>query len=205
MNHDPLVILDFETTGLSPERGDRITEVGLVRVERGRIVDRFESLANAGVRVPAHITAFTGITQAMVDSAPHAADVMRRAVDFIGDTPVVAHNAAFDRRFFLHECRRGDIGVLSQPFLCSMRLARRVYPDIRSHSLAELGRVLELGYGRRAHRAGADAEVTAQLVLRLAEAIGLRHGDEPVTEKLLRRVMSQPRARAAARAHRLCA
>lgn len=205
MNHDPLVILDFETTGLSPERGDRITEVGLVRVERGRIVDRFESLANAGVRVPAHITAFTGITQAMVDSAPHAADVMRRAVDFIGEAPVVAHNAAFDRRFFLQECRHGGIGVLSQPFLCTLRLARRVYPELRSHCLAELVRVLQLRSSGRAHRAAADAEVTAQLMLRLAGDLGELYRDEPVSERLLRRVMSLPRSRMPVRADRLCA
>lgn len=205
MNHDPLVILDFETTGLTPERGDRITEIGLVRIESGRIVDRFESLANCGVRVPAHITAFTGISQAMVDAAPPVDDVMRQAVDFIGETPVVSHNAAFDQRFFVRECRYGRVGVVMQPFLCTLRLARRVYPELRSHCLAELVRVLQLHSSGRAHRAAADAEVTAQLMLRLADDISGLYRDEPVSERLLRRVMSLPKAKMPIRADRLCA
>ena len=61
MTHDPLVILDFEPTGLHPERGDRITEIGLVRIEAGRITDRYSSLANAGTRLSAPIQAYTGI------------------------------------------------------------------------------------------------------------------------------------------------
>jgi DNA polymerase III subunit epsilon len=121
---DPLVVLDFETTGLQPERGDRITEVGLVRIEDGRIVERFESLVNCDARVPAHITTFTGITQRMVDEAPPATDVMRVVADFIGEASVVSHNATFDQRFFIRECRIARIGVLVQPFICTRRPMR---------------------------------------------------------------------------------
>src|SRR5205085_12619947 len=70
-----------------------ITEVGLVRIENGQITDRFQSLVNCSVRVPASITAYTGISQQMVDAAPGAHDVMRAVVDFIGDSALVAHRS----------------------------------------------------------------------------------------------------------------
>jgi DNA polymerase-3 subunit epsilon len=189
---DPLVVLDFETTGLQPERGDRITEVGLVRIEGGRIVDRFESLVNSDARVPSHITAFTGITQRMVDEAPPVTDVMRVVTNFIGEASVVSHNATFDQRFFIRECRIARIGMLVQPFICTLRLARRVYPELRSHSLAELIRALRLPTRGVAHRAAADAEATAELLLRLSHDLELIYGDELVSDQLLRRVMRTP-------------
>ena len=74
----PIVMLDFETTGLSPEGGDRITEVAALRIAGGQIVDRYVSLVNCGVRVPSFITQLTGITQAMVDGAPPAAEAAAR-------------------------------------------------------------------------------------------------------------------------------
>lgn len=188
----PLVVLDFETTGLAPERGDRITEVGLVRIDSGRIVDRFQSLVNCGARVPRHITAYTGISQQMVDDAPPVADVMRKAAAFIGETAVVSHNATFDQRFFVRECRRLRIGMVIEPFICSMRLARRVYPQLRSHSLAELARVLQLHATGAAHRAAVDAELTAELMLHMGHDLQKIHADAPITAQLLRRVQDTP-------------
>jgi DNA polymerase-3 subunit epsilon len=205
MTLQPLVILDFETTGLQPERGDRITEVGLVRIEGGRIVDRFESLVNCSVRVPSHITAFTGITQRMVDGAPPVGDVMRVVADFIGEDSVVSHNATFDQRFFIRECRLARIGMLVQPFICTLRLARRVYPELRSHSLGELVRVLGLTWHGAAHRAAADADVTAELMLRLTQDLEPLYADELVSDQLLRRVMRTPVGKMPARLEKLCA
>ncbi len=159
MLHEPLVVLDFETTGLQADAGDRITEVGLVRIEGGCITARYQSLVNCDVRVPDYITVFTGITQRMVDGAPPVAQVMREVAAFIGETSVVAHNASFDQRFFLRECRRQRIGLVVEPFICSLRLARRVYPDLASHSLGVLAQRLQLRNCGIAHRAAADAEM----------------------------------------------
>jgi DNA polymerase III subunit epsilon len=192
---DPLVVLDFETTGLHPERGDRITEVGLVRIQGGHVVDRFESLVNCDARVPSHITAFTGITQRMVDEAPPVTDVMRVVADFIGEASVVSHNATFDQRFFVRECRMARIGTLVQPFICTLRLARRVYPELRSHSLGELVRALGLTWQGAAHRAAADADVTAALLLRMTHELESLYADELVSDQLLRRVMRTPIAK----------
>lgn len=94
-----IAVIDFETTGASPGQGDRATEVAIVLLEGDRVVDRYQSLMNAGVRIPAFITQLTGITNAMVQAAPPAVEVMAEAARFVGDTPMVAHNAAFDRRY----------------------------------------------------------------------------------------------------------
>lgn len=205
MLHEPLVVIDFETTGLRPEAGDRITEVGLVRVESGRITDRFESLVNCEVRVPDFITAYTGITQRMVDDAPLSHTVMNQIARFIGELPVVAHNASFDHRFFVRECRRQRVGVVVQPFICSMRVARRVYPQMQSHSLAVLAHALGLRDCGRAHRAAADAESTAELMLRMGHDVAVRHGVPAVTTGMLRRMMRMPVSQAETGIEKLCA
>jgi len=192
MPHEPLIILDFETTGLSPETGDRITEIGLVRIEAGGITARWQSLVNCGVRVPTFITAYTGITQAMVDAAPRVEQVMREALEFIGGTAVVAHSAMFDQRFFRRECRAIGVTRYPEPFICSMQLARRLHPQLQSHSLAALAHKLALPTTGMAHRAPADAEVTAQLMIRLGQDLAQRHPDVVVTASLLRRLMHTP-------------
>jgi DNA polymerase-3 subunit epsilon len=205
MLHEPLVILDFETTGLSPERGDRITEVGLVRLEAGRITGRFQSLVNCEAHVPRFITAYTGITQRMVDEAPPVEQVMREVTAFIGETPVVAHSATFDQRFYLRECHRLRMSMVIEPFICSMRLSRRIYPTMKGHSLGVLAHALKLQPCGAAHRAAADAEMTAQLMLQLGRDMAAMQAGITVTTQLLRRVMQMPVAQVRTGLEKLCA
>lgn len=205
MIHESLVILDFETTGLTPEKGDRITEVGLVRIEDGRITDRYQSLVNCEVHVPRFITAYTGITQQMVDSAPSVEQVMREVTSFIAESPVVAHSAAFDHRFYLRECRRLRMSMLIEPFICSLRLSRRIYPQLQGHSLGALGLALKLPPAGAAHRAAADAERTALLMLQLGRDLAAMQSGLAVTSKTLRRVMQMPVTQLRAGLERLCA
>ena len=82
-----IAVIDFETTGLSPGMGDRATEAAIVLVEGGQVGDRFQSLMNAGMCIPAFITTLTGITNAMVAAAPAADQVMRNANRFVGNAP----------------------------------------------------------------------------------------------------------------------
>ena len=187
---EPLVILDFETTGLSPEQGDRITEVGLVRIDGNRIAGRYSSLVNCGTRVPSFITAYTGISQAMVDGAPAVGVVLREMLTFIGEAAVVSHGAQFDQRFFVNECHHASLAPDTlPPFLCSLQLSRRVHPTLRSHSLGVLAHQLKLPIAGLAHRAPADAEVTAELVLNLVRELESTHAGIRVDAQLLRRLM----------------
>ncbi len=163
-------VIDFETTGLSPAHGARPTEVAVVRVRGGEIVDRFQSLMNPGVPIPYDIQAFTGITDAMVRRAPPVREVMAEAVRFVGDDPIVAHNASFDRKFWQHEAAALPGGNASR-FLCSLLLARRLFPSAPNHKLATLVSALRLPSSGRFHRALADAECTAHLFIRLQREI----------------------------------
>ena len=116
----PIVMIDFETTGLSPDMGDRITEVAALRIEGGRITDRFVSLINCNARIPSFITGLTGITQAMVDKAPPVAEVVPQLLDFIGSDALSAHNASFDEKFLRAESARLDLAPKHRSRVCSL-------------------------------------------------------------------------------------
>jgi DNA polymerase III subunit epsilon len=170
-----IAIIDFETTGMSPDEGSRATEVGIVMIEGGRVVDRFQSLMNTGAYVSPFITQLTGITNAMVEAAPPAGRVMREAARFVGGAPMVAHNASFDRKFWVDELARVDEDA-PQPFACTVLLARRLYPQAPNHRLGTLAAWLHLPPAGRAHRALADAETAAALLLQILHDLRTRHG-----------------------------
>ncbi len=174
-----IAVIDFETTGLSPAMGDRATEVAIVLLEAGRVVDRFQSLMNAGVHIPAFITSLTGISNAMVAAAPEAASVMREASRFVGNAPMVAHNASFDRRFWQAELANAGATAThasAQSFACTMLLSRRLYPQAPSHKLGVLVDYHHLPKAGRAHRALADAEMAAALLGQIQNDLRSRHG-----------------------------
>lgn len=162
MGNFSAVILDFETTGLSPEYGDRAIEIGAVLVRDNLVVDRFQSLMNPGKRISSFIEGYTGITNEMLSEAPPVADIMEKFSSFIAGHPLVAHNASFDRRFLDTELKR--IGkTRANEFACSMLAARRVYPDAPAHRLETLVNHLDLRTEGVFHRALADAEMTGHL------------------------------------------
>jgi DNA polymerase-3 subunit epsilon len=168
-------VIDFETTGISPDQGDRATEVAIVVMEGDRVVDRFQSLMNAGVRIPSFITQLTGISNAMVAAAPDAAEVMAEASRFVGSTPLVAHNAAFDRKFWAAEL--GRLGLPApQPFACTLLVSRRLYPQAPNHKLGSLVDYHRLPRTGAAHRALADAEMAAALLDRILHDLRTRYG-----------------------------
>lgn len=162
MGNYSVVVLDFETTGLSPDCGDRTIEVGAVLIRNNRIIDRFESLMNPGMRISSFIEEYTGITNRMLGSAPSIAEVMQKFAAFMAQHHLVAHNASFDRRFLDAELQRIK-KQRRQEFACSMLVSRRVYPDAPSHSLETLVRHKKLKTSGVYHRALADAEMTGHL------------------------------------------
>ena len=170
-----LAVIDFETTGATPAHGARATEVAICLLEDGRIVDRYASLMNAGVRIPSFITQLTGITNAMVAAAPPADVVMREAAAFVGQRPMVAHNAAFDRQFWRSELAHCGL-TAANDFACTLLLSRRLYPDAPNHKLGTLAQWFDLPVSGRAHRALADAEVAAHLLARMQHDLQKRHG-----------------------------
>lgn len=164
----PIVMLDFETTGISPVMGDRITEVAALRIVGGKIVERFVSLVNCGVTIPYYITDLTGISQAMVDRAPPASKVIPDLLQFIGGDALAAHNASFDAKFLFNESALLDLQPRHCSLICSLKLARRVFPGMKSYRLKQLATALRIPFHGKAHRAETDAEVSAYFLLHVA-------------------------------------
>jgi DNA polymerase-3 subunit epsilon len=165
---NPIAVIDFETTGLSPSMGDRATEIAIVLLEGAKIVARFQSLMNAGVRISRFIEDYTGISNEMIRTAPPAAQVMAEAARFVQDAPLVAHNASFDQRFWAAELGRlGRDARTDHSFACTMLLSRRLYPQAGSYRLGSLAAFHSIPAAGRAHRAMADAQMAAALLSRI--------------------------------------
>ncbi|TMU81235.1 3'-5' exonuclease [Pseudomonas fluorescens] len=189
-----IAVIDFETTGLSPNSNCRATEIAVVMLENGRIVERYQSLMNAGVRVPAFIEQLTGISNAMLRTAPSAEQVMNEVNEFVGCTPLVAHNASFDQKFWDFELARIKRTRL-QNFACSLLLARRLMPAAPNHKLGTLTTFARLPHTGQAHRAMADAEMAANLMAHLAEELRGKHGVRELSHDLLCKLQKVPAAK----------
>ncbi|MDH4608235.1 3'-5' exonuclease [Pseudomonas sp. BN102] len=191
---DPIAVIDFETTGITPGNDCRATEIGVVILDGGRIVDRYQSLMNAGIPVPPFIQNLTGISTAMLREAPPVAQVMNEVADFIGDLPLLAHNASFDQKFWDFELAR--IGrTRRQAFACSLLLARRLLPEAPNHKLGTLNAWAQLPNTGKAHRALADAEMAANLTLHLAGRLRDKHGINAVSHQLFCSLQKVPAAK----------
>ena len=193
-----IAVIDFETTGISPGQGARATEIAAVLVSGGRIVDRYASLMHSGAWVSPFIEQLTGISNAMLAGAPPARAVMHEVMRFTRGCPLVAHNAAFDRGFWLAEAARADCEPdAAHRFACTLLLSRRLYPQAANHRLGTLAALHRLPDQGRAHRALADALTTAHLLLKLQQDLGERHAaalaGRPVSHALLCKVQQAPR------------
>jgi DNA polymerase-3 subunit epsilon len=184
---DTVIVLDFETTGLSPDGGDRAIEIGAVKLVNGQLVERFQQLMNPGKRISSFIENYTGITNSMLKKSPPCAEVMLAFSDFIDGFNLVAHNASFDSRFLdaeLHRIKGKQAGV----FACSMLIARRLYPDAPNHKLGTLVRYKSLPNDGTFHRALADAEMTAHLWLRMMDDIKQKHAFEVIPFNVMQKL-----------------
>ena len=155
-------IVDVETTGGSWSYGHRITEIAAVRVRGdGTILDEYRSLVNPERPIPAVISALTNISWDMVRDAPRFAEVAPDVARVLGGAVFVAHNAPFDWRFVSAELQRAGV-PLSGRTLCTVRMARKLVPELRSRSLDSLIYFFNIPIEAR-HRAYGDARATAEL------------------------------------------
>jgi len=193
---DTVIVLDFETTGMSPDQGDRAIEVGAVKLQSGRVIDRFQGLMNPGMQVSSFIEGLTGISNDMLSGAPACEVVMHAFADFIDGFDLVAHNASFDRRFLDAELAAIGRGY-SGEFACSMLAARRVYPQAPNHKLGTLVEYRHISSNGTFHRALADAEMTTGLWLGMLSEITLQHQLEHIPFAMMQQLGRVPAAAAA--------
>ena len=163
----PFVVVDVETTGGRPP-GDRVTEIGAVRVRGGRVEAEWSSLVNPGRPIPSFVSRLTGIHDATVAAAPPFAAVADTFIEFLGGAAFVAHNARFDWRFLNAELLRSNGGLLTNARLCTVRLARRLLPHVGRRNLDALAWLFGIEIPGR-HRALPDARATARILLALLE------------------------------------
>ncbi len=184
---DTTIVLDFETTGLSPDQGDRAIEIGAVKLVDGKAVETFQKLMYPGRRIDSFIESYTGITNSMLKSAPPCEEVMAEFSDFINGYNLVAHNASFDRKFLDSELSRCNKG-LREEFACSMLIARRLYQDAPNHKLGTLVEYKNLPNDGTFHRALADSQMTAHLWLEMISEIKSKYTFENLPFSVMQQI-----------------
>lgn len=165
------VVVDTETTGGSPSK-NRIIEVAALHYRDGIILNRFTSLINPGVSIPPWITALTHIDNDMVRNAPSFSDIAEPLYSFFKKGIFVAHNAQFDYQFLKEEyLRLGKSFNFEQ--LCTLKLARRLYPELKSKSLGSVCNYLLINIEDR-HRAQGDAEATVYVLKEMLRVLDFK-------------------------------
>ncbi len=160
-NYERFVVFDLETTGFGAAAG--ITEIGAVKVEHGEFIDVFSSLVNPGCPIPYAVQCLNGITDAMVARAPRFSRLLPAFLSFLGEDPLIAHNASFDCAFLYREAEKLGIAI-PNPVVDTVKLARRVWPGLPSYKLTYLTDYHGIAQ-EEAHRAWCDARATARLYL----------------------------------------
>ena len=169
----PIAVVDVETTGGSSFGPDRITEIAAVVIERGEIARVYETLVNPLRPIPPMVTRLTNITWDMVRSAPTFREIVPQVADAIRGHVFVAHNAGFDWRFVTSEIARATGERLEGRRLCTVKMARKLLPQLHRRSLDYLARHYGVENAAR-HRAGGDAMATARVFLRMLREAGER-------------------------------
>jgi DNA polymerase-3 subunit epsilon len=176
------IVTDVETTGTSAG-SDRLLEIGAVKLRGGEVVDTFQQLVNPQRSVPSRITQMTGITTAMVFDAPTVDDVLPAYLDFLDDGIFVAHNLSFDEGFVNAALTRTGHAELDNDTLCTLRLARRLLPGLKSKGLSRLIQFYGIDVNGR-HRGLGDAQATGIILKRFLSQLDFEHDVQSVDDLL---------------------
>jgi DNA polymerase-3 subunit epsilon len=176
------VVVDVETTGLDPV-ADRITEIAMMKVKNGILLDEFSTLINPLVTIPAQITSLTGIDNLMVQDAPPAREVVPAIAEFLGENIFVAHNAPFDWGFVRCTALRERGIALTNQQLCTVKLSRKILPQLPSKSLGPVTSALNITIPDR-HRASGDAFATALVLIKFLSYLRRKHDIHTIGELL---------------------
>ena len=166
------VVFDLETTGFSPVK-DKIIEIGAVKVEQGKITEKFSTFVNPKVPIPFQITQLTSITDQMVLDAPDIETILPQFLEFVGDAVLVAHNASFDVGFIEQNCRYQDI-MPDFTYVDTVAMARILLPTLSKFKLNVVANALHISLENH-HRAVDDAGATAEIFVKFIEMLRERN------------------------------
>ena len=163
------VIIDTETTGLSATNGDRMVEIAAVKIKKGSVVERFESFIDPERAIPHGAQHIHKITKEMLKNAPKAKEILPDVLHFIGGACVVGHNIKFDLDFLCYQLSLIGRKLKNEtPALDTLKMSKHFLPHLSNYSLSSVA----LSFGikiKETHRALADAELTADVFIRLLE------------------------------------
>ena len=158
----PYVVFDLETTGFNAGGADSIIEIGAVKIDNGEITDRFDELINPGRKLPAKITELTNITDEMLEGKDNEENAVKRFKEWVGDLPMVAHNAKFDVSFIVMAHSKYNLGEFTNTVIDTLELSRALDTGYARHSLSALVKRYDVPWDESAHHRGDyDAEGTA--------------------------------------------
>jgi len=174
------VIFDTETTGFNPGLNDQMIEIGAVKMKNGAVIDSFDELINPGRLIDSEITNLTGITNAMVKNCDNEEEVTKRFKEWIGDLPLVAHNAKFDKNMLEMAYHKYGLGTLDNTILDTMIISQLINKDLKRHNLTALTKNYGItfeendGSGESAkhhHRADYDSEFTGYVFFKMLKQL----------------------------------
>lgn len=159
------VVFDIETTGLDPEF-DEIIEIGAVKIKDGIKIDTFNSLIKPEYEIDEFITELTGITNGMVENAPSIDEVLPKFMDFIRDYIIIGHNVNFDINFIYDNLEELNIPPITNDFVDTLRISRRLIPELKHHKLSDLANYFNIDTNG-SHRSLKDVEITLEVLKNL--------------------------------------
>jgi len=162
------VVVDIETTGNSPKKGERIIQLSAVKMDKEKIIDQYTTFVNPGISIPPFIEELTGINEGMVEDAPDFEEIAPFLRDYLQGCIFVAHNVLFDLQFLQNEFERVGVEPFAGSMIDTVELAKIMLPTSDSFKLIELAESLSLTHDRP-HQADSDALVTAELLLYLID------------------------------------
>lgn len=178
------VVVDLETTGLDYQWDD-IIEIAAVRFKDGEECDRYEQLVSIDCELPGFITALTGITDEMLQGCPSIDQAIKDFSAFLGSDVIIGHNVNFDVRF-LSVAYKKFLGLeLANPYIDTMRIARKVLPDLEHHRLKDLAARYKVAY-KGAHRSGVDCDITNTCYRNMRESILSQETEKEFQDRFIR-------------------
>ena len=173
---DTYVVFDLETTGLHASEGDSIIEIGAVKMKNGKIIDTYDKLIDPLKPLSEEIISITGITNEMVSGKPNEEETVKDFIKWVGNLPVVAHNAKFDMSFINMAYLKYDLGRFNNTVIDTLGLSRYLEYNERYHNLATLVIRYNIPWDEdKHHRANYDAEGTALIFYKMLEKLKLNN------------------------------
>lgn len=169
------IAFDIETTGLDPMY-DEIIEIGAIKIEDGKEIETFSTLIKPDYEIDEFITELTGITNEMVMDAPKINEVLPKFMDFIKDSVIIGHNVNFDINFIYDNLINEDMNPITNDFVDTLRLSRRLLPELKHHRLSDLANYYNIDT-TGSHRSLTDVRITIDIFKNLEKLIASKYSN----------------------------